>query len=244
MQLQGATALVSGAAGNIGAALVAELVAHGAKVAGVDMQQPSGPVAGATYFTADLTDASAVEQLMYDVVAQVGQPNVLINTAGTIHNALLFNLLDRNDGRLPLEGWERTVDSNLTTAFLLSREVVARMVKSRTKGVVVHFSSMAADGNAGQSAYSAAKAALESLTVTWSKELGPFGIRVNALAPGFIDTPSTAKALTPAQIAAWTKQIPAARLGTLAEIAHAVRFIIENEYYNGKVLRIDGGLRI
>lgn len=244
MQLQGATALVSGAAGNIGAALVAELVAHGAKVAGVDVQQPSGPVTGATYFTADLTDASAVERLVSDVIAKVGQPNVLINTAGTIHNGLLFNMLDRNDGRLPLDGWERTVDSNLTTAFLLSREVVARMVKSRTKGVVVHFSSMAADGNAGQSAYSAAKAALESLTVTWSKELGPFGIRVNALAPGFIDTPSTAKALTPAQIATWTKQIPAARLGTLAEIGHAVRFIIENDYYNGKVLRIDGGLRI
>jgi len=109
---------------------------------------------------------------------------------------------------------------------------------------VLNFSSMAADGNAGQSAYSAAKAALESLTVTWSKELGPFGIRVNAVAPGFIDTPSTAKALTPAQIATWIKQVPAARMGTLAEIAHAVRFIIENDYYNGKVLRVDGGLRI
>ena len=244
MEITGAVILVSGAAGNIGGHLAKDLADRGARVIAVDMVAPALLVEGVQYHVADLTDPKAVEALLDKVVAEAGPPNVLINTAGIIHNALLFNLFDRNDGRHPLDAWTTTVASNLDTAFFLGRETVARMVKSRTKGVVLNFSSMAADGNAGQSAYSAAKAALESLTVTWSKELGPFGIRVNAVAPGFIDTPSTAKALTPPQIATWIKQVPAARMGTLAEIAHAVRFIIENDYYNGKVLRVDGGLRI
>jgi 3-oxoacyl-[acyl-carrier protein] reductase len=115
---------------------------------------------------------------------------------------------------------------------------------ARKPGVLINFSSIAAQGNIGQSAYAAAKAALEALTVTWSKELGVFGIRVCAVAPGFIDTPSTREALSQAMVDQWTKQVPLRRLGTASEVTHAVRFILENDYYNGQVLHLDGGLRI
>ena len=111
-------------------------------------------------------------------------------------------------------------------------------------GVIINFGSIAAQGNAGQTAYAAAKAALEAMTVTWSKELGAFGIRVCAVAPGFIDTPSTHAALSTNLVDQWKRQVPLRRLGTPAEVAHAVRFILENDYYNGQVLHLDGGLRI
>ena len=122
--------------------------------------------------------------------------------------------------------------------------VADKMVRSRSKGVIINISSISSYGNAGQSAYSAAKAALNALTVTWSKELGMFGIRCVAIAPGFIDTTSTRAALTEAKIKTYSNATPLGRLGKTDELLHAVVFIIENDFYNGTILNLDGGLKL
>jgi 3-oxoacyl-[acyl-carrier protein] reductase len=118
------------------------------------------------------------------------------------------------------------------------------MVSKRQKGVIINISSISAKGNAGQSAYSAAKAAINALTVTWSKELGMFGIRCNAIAPGFFDTDSTHQELDESKLKAYQKNTPVGRLGKTDEIVDAIEFIIGNDYYNGSILELDGGLVI
>ena len=118
------------------------------------------------------------------------------------------------------------------------------MVEHRTKGLIINVSSISANGNVGQSAYSAAKAAVNALTVTWSKELGMFGIRSTAIAPGIVDTSSTQRSLSEANIRKWKKNTPLGRLGKLEEISESVKFIIENDFFNGRILEIDGGLKI
>jgi 3-oxoacyl-[acyl-carrier protein] reductase len=116
------------------------------------------------------------------------------------------------------------------------------MVGSRKKGVIINISSICSRGNAGQIAYSAAKGGLNSLTAASAKELGPMGIRVVALAPGYFDTASTRKHVPTARLEEITRAVPLTRLGKIEEIASAVRFILANQYVNGTVIELDGGL--
>jgi 3-oxoacyl-[acyl-carrier protein] reductase len=109
---------------------------------------------------------------------------------------------------------------------------------------MINISSIAAQGNIGQSAYSASKAGLEAFTVVLAKELGPVGIRAAAIAPGFMDTSSTHQIMNPSYLSNLVKSIPMRKLGKDSEIAKSVKFIIENEYYTGKILSIDGGLNL
>jgi 3-oxoacyl-[acyl-carrier protein] reductase len=118
------------------------------------------------------------------------------------------------------------------------------MVKRRTKGAIVNISSISACGNEGQTAYSAAKAGVNAMTVTWSKELGRWGIRANAVAPGFIGTDSTREALNATAIKHIEGSTPSRRLGTADEVAQAVIALVENDFINGTVLHVNGGLRI
>jgi 3-oxoacyl-[acyl-carrier protein] reductase len=118
------------------------------------------------------------------------------------------------------------------------------MIIRRKKGVIVSISSISANGNPGQSAYSAAKAGVNALTSTWAKELGPLGLRFAAIAPGFLDTPSTRAALSEAIIARLQQQVPLRKLGDVEHIFLALRHIIENDYLTGTVLEVDGGLVI
>jgi 3-oxoacyl-[acyl-carrier protein] reductase len=118
------------------------------------------------------------------------------------------------------------------------------MAKHRVRGLIINISSIAAQGNIGQTAYSAAKAGIEAMTKVWSKELGMFKIRAVCIAPGFIETPSTHDSLSEAVIEKWKKQIPLGHLGALEEIGKTVAFAIENNYINGKIISVDGGLSI
>ena len=118
------------------------------------------------------------------------------------------------------------------------------MVINKTKGVIVNISSISSQGNSGQTVYSAAKAGVEALTRTWSQELGIFGIRVVAVAPGFMDTESTHKVLNNKIINDLKQKIPLKFLGNASHIAETVLHCIENEYINGTVVRIDGGISI
>jgi 3-oxoacyl-[acyl-carrier protein] reductase len=140
--------------------------------------------------------------------------------------------------------WNRVLSTDLSSVFYMTSCVVEKMITTRTKGVIVNISSVSAAGNAGQSAYSAAKAGVNALTATWAKELSVMGIRVVGIAPGFIETESTKEALSDATLQETVKKVPLRRLGKPEEIAQGVVSVIENDYFNGKVYELDGGLVI
>jgi 3-oxoacyl-[acyl-carrier protein] reductase len=169
---------------------------------------------------------------------------VLVNNAGLIQSAPLINMLEKNNRVHSAETWQQVLAANLSSVFYVTGHVVDHMLKRHKKGVVINMSSISANGNAGQSAYSAAKSGVNALTRTWAKELGGFGIRFVSIAPGFLDTPSTQKALSEAILTKLKQQIPLRRLGEVEHIYQAVRFIVENDYLNGTVLEVDGGLVI
>lgn len=167
---------------------------------------------------------------------------MLVNNAGVIHSEPLVNLLSRGDKVHSREAWRRVIATDLDSVFFVTSRVVERMLAKRIKGVVISISSIAAGGNAGQSAYAAAKAGVNALTCTWAKELGAMGLRFVAIAPGFFDTPSTRAALSEAVLTRLQQQIPLRRLGELESLYLAVRHAIENDYLTGTVLEVDGGL--
>ena len=126
----------------------------------------------------------------------------------------------------------------------MTSAVVEQMVRYRLKGVIVNISSISAAGNAGQIAYSAAKAAVNAMTVTLAKELGRWGIRCNSVAPGFIDTQSTQRAMNATVLEHILNNTPLLRLGSVDEVSQAVISLVENEFITGETSRVDGGLRI
>jgi 3-oxoacyl-[acyl-carrier protein] reductase len=140
------------------------------------------------------------------------------------------------------EAWNKVLAANLTSVFYMTSCVVEKMISTRTKGVIVNISSVSASGNAGQSAYSAAKAGVNALTAVWAKELSPMGIRVAAVAPGFTETESTKEAVSETMLRETIKRVPLRRLGRPAEIADGVLSVITNDFFNGKILELDGGL--
>ena len=133
---------------------------------------------------------------------------------------------------------------NMDSVFIMTSAVVEQMVTKRLKGVIVNISSISATGNAGQIAYSAAKAAVNAMTVTLGKELGRWGIRCNAVAPGFIDTQSTQRAMNATALEHIVDNTPLRRLGSVEEVSRAVVSLVENDFITGETLRVDGGLRI
>lgn len=192
----------------------------------------------------DVSDPVAVDATLQAIFDSGFEPNVLINNAGIIHNEPLVNMLARGDRVHSRESWRHVLATNLDSVFFVTSRVVDRMLSKRTKGVVISISSISANGNPGQSAYSAAKAAVNALTCTWAKELGGFGLRFASIAPGFIDTLSTREALSETSLAKLQQQIPLRKLGDLRSIYLAARHIIENDYLTGTVLQVDGGLVI
>jgi 3-oxoacyl-[acyl-carrier protein] reductase len=132
---------------------------------------------------------------------------------------------------------------NLSGVFLCAREAAAQMIELGNGGVIVNISSISRSGNAGQTNYSAAKAGVESMGVVWAKELARYGIRVASIAPGFTRTDILA-AMRPEVLERLTAPVPLRRLGKPEEIAHAVKFIFENDFFTGRCIDIDGGLRL
>lgn len=195
-------------------------------------------------YTCDVTDPVAVAANMVNLERDGFQLDVLVNNAGLIHSAPLVNILEKNDRVHSPEVWKQVIDANLSSTFYVTSQVVDHMLRRRKKGVVINMSSVTARGNPGQSAYAAAKAGVNALTRTWAKELGPFGIRFVAIAPGFLDTPSTHAALGEATLAKIKEQVPLRRLGDPEHIFQTLRLIIENDYLNGAILEVDGGWAI
>jgi 3-oxoacyl-[acyl-carrier protein] reductase len=247
MELLQAKILITGGGRGIGQYITEGLLPKTARVIVIDQDEELLNAlpdrSNLSKFHCDLTDAVAVEKIISRVFDE-GGVNVCINNAGIIHSEPLINILSKTEKKHSILNWKKVIDVNLNAVFYVTANVVERMVAAKAKAVVINISSISAQGNLGQSAYAASKAAVEALTKTWSKELGMFKIRCACIAPGFFNTPSTRESLSENMLAKWQKSVPLGRLGELDELLKAVEFIIVNEYFNGKILSLDGGLTL
>ncbi|WP_182901729.1 glucose 1-dehydrogenase [Microbispora sp. H10830] len=247
----GKFAVVTGAARGIGAAIARRLAAEGAAVACVDLTADRCAsivdeitVTGgrAVAFGCDVSDSAQVEALVPEVLNEFGRIDVLVNNAGLTRDNLLF--------RMSEEDWDKVVDVNLKSVFLMSRAVQKHMVEQRS-GAIVNLSSRSALGNRGQANYAAAKAGIQGLTATMAIELGPFGVRVNAVAPGYVATPMTEATavrlgVTPEEHQVTMAQaVPLRRVGQPTEVAAVVAFFASDDasYVTGQTLYVNGGPR-
>lgn len=250
MNLSEARVLITGGGAGLGLSMVRGFLADGAQV-GVLEKDAEGIRRLKHDFTGkvkvwncDVTDIQRVEEALSQVSEDGFGPNVLINNAGIIHSEPLVKIQEKAGRKHSTENWKAVIACNLDSVFYVTSSVVDRMLYQRSRGVVISISSISAAGNPGQSAYSASKAAVNALTKTWAKELGGLGIRFAAVAPGFCDTQSSALALGEVSLSKIKNRIPLRKLGSTGEIYLAVRSIVENEYINGAILNVDGGLTI
>jgi 3-oxoacyl-[acyl-carrier protein] reductase len=146
-------------------------------------------------------------------------------------------------GRMKLDQWQAVIDVNLTGVFLCGREAAEHMINAGQGGLIVNISSISKAGNAGQTNYSATKAGVTAMAVVWARELARFGIRAASIAPGFTRTDLLA-GMPPEMLEKVTAPVPLRRLGLTEEIAHAAIFIAENDFFTGRAIDIDGGLRL
>lgn len=190
----------------------------------------------------DISNYDQVAKATTEYHEKFGAADILINNAGILYSEPLIRISGSGVEKHDPAMWNKVLAADLSSVFYMTSCVVEKMITTRTKGVIANISSVSASGNAGQSAYSAAKAGVNALTAVWAKELGPMGIRVLAVAPGFTETDSTKEALSEGVLRETTKRVPLRRLGKPEEIAHGVISVLENDFFNGKVFELDGGL--
>ncbi len=250
MELKDKKVILTGGAKGIGYEIARHLINEGAYLGILDIDfsrksfQSIKKSSKIFLSNCDVTNKDAVKDSVDQYFDKYGEIDVLINNAGIIYNEPLIIIKDRKLIKHDLKMWHKVISNDLDSVFIVTMEVVEKMILKRTKGVILNISSISADGNAGQSAYSAAKAGVNALTSTWAKELGHWGIRVNGIAPGFCDTESTKQNMKTKALDQLRSQIPLKRLGHPAEIAAGVISILKNNYINGKTIGIDGGLSI
>lgn len=240
--LEGRVALVTGAAQGIGRAIARALGAAGAKVALCDVvEQANEAVAeageGACYLRCDVTDRAQVDAAVRSVVEGLGGLHILVNNAGIAIDGLLL--------RAKPEDWDRVLGVNLDGAFNCTRAAAKHLLKAREAGRIVFISSVVGEqGNTGQVAYSASKAALLGVTKSLAQELAARGVTVNAVSPGFIETQMTRDHVQGERREQLLRAIPLGRIGAPEDIAAAVRFLCSPAagYITGQVLRVNGGL--
>ncbi|MFT6429790.1 MAG: 3-oxoacyl-[acyl-carrier protein] reductase [Halopseudomonas sp.] len=252
MQVKDSVIIITGGGQGLGRSMGEYLAARGARLALVDLNQERldeaatacAKVGGeARTYICNVADETQVGNMVSQVVADYGQINGLINNAGILRDGLLIKSRDGEIQKMSLAQWQSVIDVNLTGVFLGTREVAAKMIELGNKGLIINISSISRAGNIGQSNYSAAKAGVAALTVTWAKELARYGIRVAGIAPGFIETDMTA-GMKPEALEKMTSGIPLKRMGKPAEIAHSAAYLFENDYYTGRILELDGGIRL
>ncbi|MBB2924293.1 3-oxoacyl-ACP reductase FabG [Cellulomonas cellasea] len=245
------TALVTGAARGIGAATARRLAADGYQVAVLDLREADAEATAAAIresggtslaLGADVADEEAVNAAVARVADELGPPTVLVNNAGILRDNLLF--------KMSADDWDAVLSVHLRGAFLVSRAVQQHQVEARW-GRVVNLSSTSALGNRGQANYAAAKAGMQGFTKTLAIELGPFGVTVNAVAPGVIET-DMMRAVAERTgmpyadlLAAAAKEVPVRRVGQPEDVAAAVSFFCSEgaSYVSGQVLYVAGGPR-
>ncbi|HEX8009873.1 MAG TPA: 3-oxoacyl-ACP reductase FabG [Casimicrobiaceae bacterium] len=242
--LEGQIALVTGATRGIGRAIALALARAGASVVGTATTD-NGAAAICAYLREanlrgegmrlDVTDGASIEPALATIATRMGEIAILVNNAGITRDNLLLRMKD--------EEWDAIMDTNLKSAYRLSKAVLRGMMKARYGRIVNVGSVVGSSGNPGQTNYAAAKAALLGFTKSLAQEIGSRGITVNCVAPGFIDTDMT-RALPQAQRQKLVERVPLGRLGSPEEVAHAVAFLASREagYITGATLHVNGGL--
>lgn len=239
--LSGRKALVTGATGGLGGAIARTLHAQGATVALSGTRREALEALAAELgerahiVAANLSDKDAVEALVPEADKAMGGLDILVNNAGLTRDNLLLRLKD--------DDWDTVISVNLTAAFRLSRAAVKLMMRKRYGRIVNIGSVVGSTGNAGQVNYAASKAGLIGLTKALAAEVASRNVTVNAVAPGFIESPMT-DALDEKQKAGILANVPAGRLGTGADVAAAVAYLASNEaaYVTGATLHVNGGM--
>ena len=244
MEFDGKISVVTGASQGIGEAIAVELSRFGAEVILVDVQEEKlGDVASrisdnggkASIFCADVSRLEQVQEIVEEVIQNHQKVDHLINNAGITRDNLLM--------RMNEEEWDSVLAVNLKGVFNFSKALIRHMISNR-HGRIVNISSVVGQmGNPGQCNYSASKAGVIGFTKSLAREVASRNITVNAIAPGYIDTPMT-KDLPESVKKAFIDLIPAKRFGTVEEIARAVKFLLSDEasYITGQVLNVNGGL--
>jgi 3-oxoacyl-[acyl-carrier protein] reductase len=246
--LQGKVALVTGASSGIGRATAQALAANGARVAINFHRNEAGAEAAraeivsgggsAIIVQADVTRASEVQSLVEQAVAEFGPIDILVNNAGSLIERL--KILELTEER-----WDEVIDLNLKSAFLCSKAVAASMMERKT-GAIINVSSIAGrnGGALGSIHYSTAKGGVITFTKGLAKELAPFGVRVNAISPGVIDTPYHEQFSSAEMMKTYAGMIPLGRVGTPAEVGKVVCFLASEaaSYLAGETIEINGGM--
>jgi 3-oxoacyl-[acyl-carrier protein] reductase len=253
MDIRNKTVVVTGAGRGIGRAIALQLARHGADIALFDLNSDdldetsalcTAEAVRARSYRVNVSDEGEVTTAMQRVAVDFGRLDGLVNNAGIVRDGLLVKVKDGAVvGRMGMDQWNAVIGVNLSGVFLCAREAAAHMVEFGNGGVIVNISSISRVGNAGQSNYSAAKAGVESMGVVWAKELARYGIRVGSIAPGFTHT-EILSSMRPEVLDKLTAPVPLKRLGQPEEIAHAVTFIFENDFFTGRCIEVDGGLRL
>jgi 3-oxoacyl-[acyl-carrier protein] reductase len=253
MQIKGKTVIITGGGRGIGREMAKAFAVRGANLALFDLNQTDLDETArqcaehgvkARGYLVNVTQEAAVAAGMDAVAADFGGIDVLINNAGIVKDGLLIKSKDGAvTGKMTLDQWQAVIDINLTGVFLCGREAAERMVKRGQGGVIINISSVSRHGNPGQTNYSATKAGVAAMAEVWAKELARYGIRTGSIAPGYTRTDILA-AMRPEILDKLTAQVPLRRLGEAGEIAHAAIFIVENDFFTGRCVDVDGGMRI
>lgn len=253
MNLTNKVIAITGGGQGLGRSMATTIASRGARIALIDLNQEkldetvalckeAGGDANA--YICNVADEDSVVNTFQQIADDFGQLDGVINNAGILRDGMLIKAKDGQiEKKMSLAQWQSVIDVNLTGVFLCGREAAEQMIKTDSKGVIINISSISRAGNMGQTNYSAAKAGVAAMTVTWAKELARFGIRSAGVAPGFIATEMVASMKQEA-IDKIASGIPANRLGTPEEIAETCLYILETDYVNGRVIEMDGGLRL
>jgi 3-oxoacyl-[acyl-carrier protein] reductase len=243
-ELTNQVAVVTGAGRGIGQAIALKLAAAGADIACVDLklefcaetvQKTEALGRKAWPFAANVSDAASVEATAEQILTTAGKVDILVNNAGITKDGLLMRMSEAD--------WDAVLDINLKGTFLFTKALVRSLLKQRSGRIVNIASVIGLIGNAGQCNYGASKAGVIGFTKSCAREVASRGITVNAIAPGFIQTPMTDK-LTQEQKDGIIKQVPLASLGQPEDVAAAVLFFASPgaRYITGQVLAVDGGM--
>ena len=253
MQIKGKTVIITGGGRGIGREMAKSFAERGANLALFDLNQVdldetarlcAAHGVQARGYLVNVTQEATVTAGMDAVAAEFGGIDVLINNAGLVKEGRLIKSKDGAvTGKRTLDQWQAVIDINLTGVFLCGREAAERMVKRGQGGVIINISSVSRHGNPGQTNYSATKAGVAAMAEVWAKELARYGIRTGSIAPGYTRTDILA-AMRPEILDKLTAQVPLRRLGEASEIAHAAIFIVENDFFTGRCVDVDGGMRI
>ena len=242
--LEGKTALITGAARGIGKASALKFAEEGANIAFTDLavneeteQEIAAKGVKAKSYASNAADFAQTEEVVKQVKEEFGSIDILVNNAGITKDSLMLRMSEQQ--------WDAVIAVNLKSAFIFIHAVVPVMMRQRGGSIINMASVVGVHGNAGQANYAASKAGLIALAKSIGKEMGPKGIRANAIAPGFIETAMTA-ALSDEVREEWVKKIPMRHGGTVDDIANVATFLASDmsSYVSGQVIQVDGGMNM